>query len=56
MIRKSVRSWLARHENLYAFLWYLHLVRNERPVNCQNCGRICPWCRADENRKRRGSE
>lgn len=25
------RRWLASHENLYTFLWYLHLVRNKPP-------------------------
>jgi hypothetical protein len=29
--RERVRARLARHEDLFTFLWYLHLVRNERP-------------------------
>jgi hypothetical protein len=29
--RERVRVWLARHENLFTFLWYLHLVKNEPP-------------------------
>lgn len=29
--RTRIRRWIARHENLFAFLWYLHLVRNEKP-------------------------
>ena len=52
-MRRRVRAWLAQHENWFTLLWYLHLVRNERPVKCQNCGRSCPWCLADDNRKRR---
>ena len=30
-LRERVRTRLARHENLFALLWYLHLVRNEPP-------------------------
>jgi len=30
-LREWVRVRLARHENLFAALWYLHLVRNEPP-------------------------
>ena len=29
--RKRIRARLARHENLFALCWYLHLVRNEEP-------------------------
>jgi hypothetical protein len=31
-VRRRIRAALARHENLFALLWYLHLVRNE-PLN-----------------------
>jgi hypothetical protein len=30
-VRRRIRAWLARHENLFALLWYLRLVRNEDP-------------------------
>ena len=30
-MRRRYRAWLARHENLFTALWYLHLVRNEDP-------------------------
>jgi hypothetical protein len=31
-IRERIRVRLAtRHENLFTFLWYLHLVKNEPP-------------------------
>jgi hypothetical protein len=30
-IRLRIRRRLARHENLFTFLWYLHLVKNEDP-------------------------
>jgi hypothetical protein len=30
-LRERVRLRLARHENLYTFLWYLHLAKNEDP-------------------------
>jgi hypothetical protein len=30
-LRQRIRTRLARHENLFTFLWYLHLVRNEDP-------------------------
>lgn len=30
-LRHRIRVRLARHENLFTFLWYLHLVRNEDP-------------------------
>lgn len=33
-IRERVRVRLARHENLFTLLWYLHLVRNV----CPECG------------------
>ena len=29
--RERVRARIARHENLFALLWYLRLVRNEAP-------------------------
>lgn len=32
-LREQVRTWLARHESLFTFLWYLHLVRNEPPAD-----------------------
>lgn len=28
-VRERVRARIAKHENLFTFLWYLHLVRNE---------------------------
>jgi hypothetical protein len=30
-VRRYLRAALARHENLFALLWYLHLVRNQDP-------------------------
>lgn len=30
-MRRRYRARLARHENLFALAWYLHLVRNEDP-------------------------
>ncbi len=30
-LRECIRARLARHENLFTALWYLHLVRNEEP-------------------------
>jgi hypothetical protein len=30
-MRKRIRARLARHENLFTLLWYLHLVKNEDP-------------------------
>lgn len=30
-LRERVRVRLARHENLFTAMWYLHLVRNEKP-------------------------
>lgn len=30
-MRTWIRNKLAKHENLFTFLWYLHLVKNENP-------------------------
>lgn len=30
-LRERVRVRLARHENWFTLLWYLHLVKNEKP-------------------------
>ena len=30
-IRERIRVRIAKHENLFAFMWYLHLVKNEPP-------------------------
>jgi hypothetical protein len=30
-VRERIRARLARHENLFALLWFAHLVRNEDP-------------------------
>lgn len=30
-LREHIRVRLAKHENLFTLLWYMHLVRNENP-------------------------
>ena len=37
-LRERIRMRIAKHENWFAFLWYLHLVKNEDPRRKEDRG------------------
>jgi hypothetical protein len=48
-VRRRIRARLARHENIFTLLWYLHLVRNEDPRGpVPPAGWLAQWRRRRE--------